>query len=620
MARISESTIFERRFLPNGPKPSIKSNFITSSSISDETQYPLNYPYNIYNLAWDTDRLEKSVGVEKDNGCSCGKVCWWYPDQDSVPAEYLESSSMHGLKYVSQPKRHLIERIFWFGAFLASLISASIMIMEIWNRYYENPVIVTFNPTELDLETIPFPAVTICNMNPFKRSRVNEFQTQYREGLTAPERKQALEALRVINGLCSSQQSFLKSLKFAPKRGDVLISEAKEVASPEMEKNLTQFLLHNTQPCSELIRFCVWEQQQIPCEKLFKPILTDYGKCCTFNMLPQELMEHNVTSTLINTEGKNKNPAWNKSEVDEWRKWDFGEGYLLKPESKYPYRQRRAGMIDGLSLLIDSDIENSFCPSSDSEGLKVLFHVPLDTPRVADLGSIIGVDQEVFVEVNPDLTIADEEITSYSHEKRKCYFGNASTNVCSSAPNAPDSLCIKENERRYLGRLNRLCRHCKYSCNDLSYNSEVTFASLQSKDILWGDGINGTRVDWMSNRISILHIFMGSDTVVPKLRQKLYQTVDLIANTGGLLGLSIGFSVLSAVEIIYFATMRICCRRIRKSTNYGPGPSTTQSENLNNNNVKNYNNLLCHYRKSYPNAFNRLPSNNGNLMHGQQHV
>jgi amiloride-sensitive sodium channel len=35
--------------------------------------------------------------------------------------------------------------------------------------------------------------------------------------------------------------------------------------------------------------------------------------------------------------------------------------------------------------------------------------------------------------------------------------------------------------------------------------------------------------------------------------------LDLVASTGGLLGLFIGFSFLSAVEILYFATVRLWC-------------------------------------------------------------
>ena len=35
-------------------------------------------------------------------------------------------------------------------------------------------------------------------------------------------------------------------------------------------------------------------------------------------------------------------------------------------------------------------------------------------------------------------------------------------------------------------------------------------------------------------------------------RDELYGTLDIISNIGGLLGLCMGFSMLSAVEVIYF--------------------------------------------------------------------
>ena len=36
-------------------------------------------------------------------------------------------------------------------------------------------------------------------------------------------------------------------------------------------------------------------------------------------------------------------------------------------------------------------------------------------------------------------------------------------------------------------------------------------------------------------------------------RDELYGAVDIISNIGGLLGLCMGFSMLSAVELVYFA-------------------------------------------------------------------
>lgn len=42
-------------------------------------------------------------------------------------------------------------------------------------------------------------------------------------------------------------------------------------------------------------------------------------------------------------------------------------------------------------------------------------------------------------------------------------------------------------------------------------------------------------------------------------RKELYGVFDLISNFGGLLGLFTGFSLISAVEIIYFLTLKPFC-------------------------------------------------------------
>jgi acid-sensing ion channel, other len=42
-------------------------------------------------------------------------------------------------------------------------------------------------------------------------------------------------------------------------------------------------------------------------------------------------------------------------------------------------------------------------------------------------------------------------------------------------------------------------------------------------------------------------------------RSELYGQTDFIANCGGLLGLFMGVSLLSIVEVFYFFTLRLCC-------------------------------------------------------------
>lgn len=60
--------------------------------------------------------------------------------------------------------------------------------------------------------------------------------------------------------------------------------------------------------------------------------------------------------------------------------------------------------------------------------------------------------------------------------------------------------------------------------------------------------------------MSIVHVYFNVDSVFPRLRKEMITTVDLIANAGGLLGLCMGFSALSLLEIIYHGTLRLLCK------------------------------------------------------------
>lgn len=107
MARMIENLIWNRNeTFPEGRRigPLEPSDFITSSSV--KKKLPPNSPFNIYNTILDDSTLHSSNDKTKRHK----SLWWWQPEQDSIPAQFLDSSSMHGLKYISQPKRHAIER------------------------------------------------------------------------------------------------------------------------------------------------------------------------------------------------------------------------------------------------------------------------------------------------------------------------------------------------------------------------------------------------------------------------------------------------------------------------------------------------------------------------------
>ncbi|CAL8072487.1 unnamed protein product [Orchesella dallaii] len=101
-------------------------------------------------------------------------LCCWSKGE-SLAGKFCQDSSLHGLKYIGQSKRHPSERLFWLAAFLISGVGCFITILTLWEKYWESPVVTVFQPVETPVDLIPFPAVTICNVNNVRRSRANQY-------------------------------------------------------------------------------------------------------------------------------------------------------------------------------------------------------------------------------------------------------------------------------------------------------------------------------------------------------------------------------------------------------------------------------------------------------------
>lgn len=84
---------------------------------------------------------------------------------------YCSNSTLHGLKYVGDQNLTLFERLFWLMSFFIAVGFALYFIYNLYKRYDQSPVIVSFNPKLVTITEIPFPAVTICNVNIALKSR-----------------------------------------------------------------------------------------------------------------------------------------------------------------------------------------------------------------------------------------------------------------------------------------------------------------------------------------------------------------------------------------------------------------------------------------------------------------
>lgn len=112
------------------------------------------------------------------------------------------------------------------------------------------------------ISEIPFPAVTICNMNRARSSVVRNFQNNsFQSGL--------------LKNFCLDRYANATS-RFDGNTGQWIVFK--------------QFLQNISQTCSEMLVACMYSDDEDDCTELFDTVLTDEGLCCTFNSVHPSLM------------------------------------------------------------------------------------------------------------------------------------------------------------------------------------------------------------------------------------------------------------------------------------------------------------------------------------------
>ena len=63
-------------------------------------------------------------------------------------------------------------RVMWTLVFLAGIAFSSFFIAQMWNKWEKSPVLLSVDSNRYPLKNIPFPAVTICNVNKVSKTKL----------------------------------------------------------------------------------------------------------------------------------------------------------------------------------------------------------------------------------------------------------------------------------------------------------------------------------------------------------------------------------------------------------------------------------------------------------------
>lgn len=121
-----------------------------------------------------------------------------------------------------------------------------------------------------------------------------------------------------------------------------------------------------------------------------------------------------------------------------------------------------------------------------------------------------------------------------------CNSGGKNEKIC----HHEDIACVENALERSSVNLEELCG-CLPECNKIDYNFEII-----------EDKLNRSFRNYRFTEISASIQFIDDEFIAFK-RFESFGGVSLLSKIGGLLGLFLGISLLSIVEVIYFVTLRL---------------------------------------------------------------
>ncbi|KAL5275289.1 hypothetical protein ACFFRR_001294 [Megaselia abdita] len=531
----------------------------------------------------------QNATVEKTNSDSLKsrwKKCYY---------DYCESTSIHGIQYLGEKERPMLEKLFWMLIFLVFMYCCSILISNVYNKWNETPVIVSFSEKSTPVWQIPFPAVTICSETKEEKQHEFDFTKFYNYLLNHWEN----------DGKITLDNDFKNISNFNYLRGLLQICGnylTNEMIFPKLpDLNYFELLNKMAIPINNSYPFCQWRNKIGSCSKLLVKTYTDEGICFTFNGLSVDELyrpntyQYKYYKKYLKTEKKNS------------LKWSLQNGYDSGSDMKsYPYRVLGAGSRPGFFIALQGLEKNmDYICRGAVQGFKIHLHSPDDVPRVSHQYIRIPFGKEVLISVKPSMITTSDGILNYTPEGRQCYFNNerylkyfniytqgnceleclsnytlkqcgcvkfsmprtSNMKVCNESKiscydKAEDELLKEEFAQGLtdstLNHRGKTKCHCLPACTSLAYNTEISQADF---DLLNFAQSSKGLLEYYSKfdglKMSRLIIFFKENQFITSKRSELYGLTDFLANCGGLLGLFSGFSFMSMVELIYHCTIRL---------------------------------------------------------------
>ncbi|KAI8121692.1 Pickpocket protein 28 [Lucilia cuprina] len=474
---------------------------------------------------------------------------------------FLIETSLNGLKYIIDVHRNVWERGYYLISFSTVFTAGLYMAIYFLQKWQNTPVIISMSSKATSIQDVPFPAVTFCNMNQALASRVNDIEPD-------------TPAYAMLQKICFQRYNYSRYKNYKPRfKGD----------------NLVRFILKNTQSCSDMIIYCKYGPNEETCTDLFREILLDEGICCVFNQLHPFYLykgEYEFIRDYTSSNGRTSIPV----------NWNLEDGYEdgdNLPKSYYPRKAAGSGVSMGLTVVLNAELDEYYCSSTNGPGFKMLLYNPVDAPHMRDTGLPIMLGQQTRVRINPKRMESIFSLRSTNPKDRQCYFSSEKNLLyfkyytrrncemecdskqmfrrCKCVPyhmpkiyaNATTCFlnqmdCVVETERLILDPRNLKCKEdCLSGCHDLSYYPDMFVTPLASRDFNLQDPFfRNISKEVMHKDLALVQIYYRDNFFRGNIKVPYTGFTEFLSQTGGVMSLMVGFSVISIAEMFYFIFLK----------------------------------------------------------------
>ncbi|CAI5439886.1 unnamed protein product [Caenorhabditis angaria] len=452
---------------------------------------------------------------------------------------FTGTTTMHGPKRIFNGKGYA--RAFWIIIVAAALAMLIFQIVVLLQMYLSKPTLsqVSFIVSEGGMD---FPAVTVCNFNPIKKSYIRELN------VSGDLSFETLEYFLQTNMDTMFIYSNLNRTKLKTSH-----EEAQAYKRNHSDFRIVKFLQTAGYDCSEMFATCYFGGRRFDCCKYMEPKVTSYGKCYQLDL-------------------KNLAPEW-------------------------MHKQISPGSEAGLQIIADARLEEEMNLDTDDadaiyfdiyeQGFRYFVHEPNQKAELASEGISVSPTRVVYSAIKKtthNLLSRDNWgnctetwpsgystylgysatacrslcLAQYFLDKCGCspftYNIDGEKNICSPYDTV---VCMDDYMVRSVNGTEFLelpdCTECHMECGSTSYTAFNSY----------GDGFNKGSLEWLRNlenqttkhingSVSIINIFFLEMFYTSYSQVQATSLTEILSDIGGNMGMFLGMSVITITELSLF--------------------------------------------------------------------